>query len=81
MYRQFTIGCLRLNYSKKKIQFHVWAIPTLISTTKDVICCSNGYIYHFFDYIMLLHFVNANVIHHVQEHAAFVGENAKGAHG
>ena len=37
-------------------------------------------IYHFFDYIMLLHFVNANVIHHVQERVAFIGENAKGAH-
>ena len=35
------------------------------STTKDVICCSNGYIYHFLDYITLLLFVNANVIHHV----------------
>ena len=30
---------------------------------------------------MLLLFVNANVIHHVYEHGAFVGENAKGAHG
>ena len=48
-YRQFTIGCLRLNYST--------IIPT--STTKDVICCSNGYIYHIFDYIMLLLFVDA----------------------
>ena len=28
---------------------------------------------------MLLLFVNANVIHHVQERGAFVGENAKGA--
>ena len=36
-----------------------------ISTTKDVICCSNGYIYHFLDYITLLLFVDANVIHHV----------------
>ena len=25
-----------------------------ISTTKDVICCSNGYIYHFLDCIKLL---------------------------
>ena len=25
-----------------------------ISTTKDVICCSKGYIYHFLDYITLL---------------------------
>ena len=40
-------------------------IPAPISTTKDVICCSNGYIYHFLDYITLLLFVNANVIHHV----------------
>ena len=43
----------------------VWAIPVPISTTKDVICCSNGYIYHFLDYITLLLFVDANVIHHV----------------
>ena len=48
---------------KKKIK--VWAIPVPISTTKDVICCSNGHIYHFLDYITLLLFVNANVIHHV----------------
>ena len=33
-----------------------------ISTTKDVICCSNGYNYHFLDYIKLLLFVNANAI-------------------
>ena len=32
---------------KKKIK--VWAIPVPISTTKDVICCSNGYIYPLFD--------------------------------
>ena len=51
---------------KKKSKLHlVWAIPIPISTTKDVICCSNGYIYHFLDYIKLLLFVNANVIHHV----------------
>ena len=51
---------------KKKSKLHqVWAIPVPISTTKDVICCSNGYIYHFLDYIKLLLFVNANVIHHV----------------
>ena len=31
----------------------------------DVICCSNGYIYHFLDYRTLLLFVDANVIHHV----------------
>ena len=48
---------------KKKIK--VWAISVPISTTKDVICCSNGYIYHFLDYIKLLLFVNTNVIHHV----------------
>ena len=40
-------------------------IPAPISTTKDVICCSNGYIYHFLDYLTLLPFVNTNVIHHV----------------
>ena len=51
-YRQFTIGCLRLNHSKnlkKKSKLHqVWAVPILISATKDVICCSDGYIYLFF---------------------------------
>ena len=35
----------------------------------------------FFDYTMLLLFVNANVTYHVSERGAFVGENAKGAHG
>ena len=51
---------------KKTSKLHkVWAIPVPISTTKDVICCSNGYIYHFLDYIKLLLFVNTNVIHHV----------------
>ena len=35
---------------KKKSKLHqVWAIPVPISTTKDVICCSNGYIYDFPD--------------------------------
>ena len=43
----------------------VRAIPIPIATTKYVICCSNGYIYHFLDYIKLMLFVNANVIHHV----------------
>ena len=56
-------------------------MPIPISTTKDVICCSNRYICHFLDYIKLLLFVNANVIHHVQERGAFIGENAKGAQG
>ena len=51
------------NKSQKKIK--LWAISVPISTTKDVICCSNGHIYHFLDYITLLLFVNANVIHHV----------------
>ena len=51
---------------KKNSKLHqVWATPVPISTTKDVICCSNGYIYHFLDYITLLLFVDANVIHHV----------------
>ena len=51
---------------EKKIKIALsWAIPVPISTTKDIICCSNGYIYHFLDYITLLLFVNANVIHHV----------------
>ena len=53
------------NKNQKKKKIKVWAIPVPISTTKDVICCSNGYIYHFLDYITLLLFVNANVIHHV----------------
>ena len=36
---------------KKKSKLHkVWAIPVPISTTKDVICCSNGHICHFLDY-------------------------------
>ena len=48
---------------RKEIKI-AWAIPIPIST-KDVICCSNGYIYHFLDYIMLLLFVNTNVIQHV----------------
>ena len=50
---------------KKKERKKVWAIPIPVSATKYVICCSNGYIYHFLDYIKLLLFVNANVIHHV----------------
>ena len=53
---------------EKKLKLHlVWAIPIPISTTKDVICCSYGYLYHFLDYIKLLLFVNANIIHHVYE--------------
>ena len=39
--------------TKKKSKLHlVWAIPVPISTTKDVICCSNGYIYHFLDCVV-----------------------------
>ena len=57
-----------LKRKRKKIKIalslgYPWLVP--VSTTKDVICCSNGYIYHFLDYITLLLFVNANVIHHV----------------
>ena len=37
-----------------------------------MICCSNGYIYHFLDYITLLLFVNANVIHHVEERGSLI---------
>ena len=63
------IGLLKKTKTKqkqeKKRNPKVWAIPIPISTTKDVICCSNGYIYHFRDYIKLLLFVNANVIHYV----------------
>ena len=50
---------------QKQKQNKAWAISVLISTTTDVICCSNGYIYHFLDYVTLLLFVNANAIHHV----------------
>ena len=32
-------------------------MPNPISTTKYVTCCSNGYIYHFLDYIKLLHII------------------------
>ena len=58
------------NKSKKKKRKEIKialsrAIPRPISITKDIICCSNGYIHHFLDYIKLLLFVNANVIHHV----------------
>ena len=59
----------------------VWAFTIPISTTKDVICCSSGYIDRFLDYIKLLLFVNCNVIHHVEERGAFIGENTKGARG
>ena len=67
---------------KKKIKsklHYVWAILIPISTTKDVMCCSDGYIYHFLDFIKLLLFVNARVVYHVWERGVFVGENAKGA--
>ena len=70
------------NNNNKKLKLHqVRAIPIPVSTTNDGICWSNGYIYFFFDYAMLLLFVNANVTHHVSERGAFVGDNAKGAHG
>ena len=78
-YRQFTNAPLdwiiqkkekkkkekRKKKENKVKEIKVWAIPIPISTTKDLICCSNGYIYHFLDYIRLLLFVNANVIYHV----------------
>ena len=38
-------------------------------------------IYHFFDYIVLLLYVNANVIHDFKERRLFAEENTKGAHG
>ena len=70
------------NSNNKKLKLHqVRAIPIPVSTTNDGICWSNGYICYFFDYTMLLLFVNANVTYHVSERGAFVGENAKGAHG
>ena len=48
---------------EKKSKLHkVWAIPIPISTTKDVICCTNGYIYHFLDYIRLLLFMPMSFI-------------------
>ena len=58
------VGLLKRKTKQNKIQ-KVWAIPVPISTTKGVICCSNGYINNFLDYITLLLFVNANVNHHV----------------
>ena len=67
-YRQFTNAACdwiiqkKKRREKKRNQNCIWAIPIPISTRKDVICCSNGYIYHFLDYIKLLLFVNANVI-------------------
>ena len=57
-------------------------MPIPISTTKYVTYCSNGYIYHFLDYIKLLLFVNANVIHmskNVEHSSVDIGENTKGA--
>ena len=73
-YRQFTNAAWdwiiqkkkrkeRKKNEKKRIQN--CNIPIPISTTKDVIRCSNGYNYHRLDYIKLLLFVNANSIHHV----------------
>ena len=58
------------NKSKKKKRKEIKialsrAIPSPISITKDITCYSNGYTHHFLDYIKLLLFVNANVIHHV----------------
>ena len=51
---------------RKEIKIAVsLAIPSPISTTKDVKCCSNGYIYHLVDYIVLMLFVNASFIHPV----------------
>ena len=35
-YRQFTIGCLRLNYSKKKIRIASLGYPSSYSATKDI---------------------------------------------
>ena len=45
----FEIGLFKKQNKTK--QKKVWAIPIPISTTKDVICCSNGFIYHFLDYV------------------------------
>ena len=50
--------------NQKQKKSKVWAIPIPISTTEDEICWSNGYIYHFFNYIIVLLFVNVNVIYH-----------------
>ena len=50
---------------EKKIKIALRLIPIPIFTTKGVVCCSNDYVYHFLDYMKLLLFVNANVIHHV----------------
>ena len=64
------IGLLKKKKTKAKKRKEIKialsrAIPSPISITKDIICCSNGYTHHFLDYIKLLLFVNANVIHHV----------------
>ena len=42
-------------FKKKKIEKEIkialrLGYPTSYHTTKDVICCSNGYIYHLLDY-------------------------------
>ena len=43
-YRQFTNAAWDRLIKKKKKKLHLfWTIPTPISTTKDVIRCSNGY--------------------------------------
>ena len=62
------IGLFKRKKRKKKINQKCCiksGLPIPISSTKDVMCCSNGYIYHFIGHIKLLLFVNANVIHHV----------------
>ena len=69
---------------KKEKERKVWAMPIPISTTKYVTCCSNGYIYHFLDYIKLLLFVNAKWMSFIMsknvEHSSVdIAENAKGA--
>ena len=45
---EFTIANLATNRLLTIGLLKVWAIPIPISATKDVICCSNGYIYSFF---------------------------------
>ena len=62
----------RKKKKRNKICIKAGLSQVLFLQQKDVICCSNGYIYHFLDYIKLLLFVNANVIHHVLEHIIII---------
>ena len=62
----------RKKKKRNKICIKAGLSQVLFLQQKDVICCSNGYVYHFLDYIKLLLFVNVNVIHHVLEHIIII---------